>query len=259
MPTDAANKSFQGNQEPIVLDAQGYANLLEKLVVHGQGYGKTEPVTAFKLHNIRLVTETESGLDEVDKEVNVEQLYIVMDQTEYPNDYVQKLVITDIMSKYARKVIGESELNEPEFKGPGLWTSKTSSFEFDYNKSEEVDNQFDPDPEATRICLTLDQPVIIPTQWGQPFTIEAGGTLAIRENDFAELVERLTDIRAGKISVTEALLKSDSESILDVYGMNPGFLEANYGDVSPKPETVLGKDTLSNIISGRQDMKYEQK
>ncbi|MEM6811185.1 MAG: hypothetical protein AAF549_01835 [Pseudomonadota bacterium] len=253
MSTDSANTAFSGTegQEPSLLDALQYKNLLERLVAQGQGYGKTESVAAFLLRDLHIVTETESGKDEVGKDVSVEPLYLVMDQAQYPNDYVRELVVKDIMLKYAQRIIGDRELNSPDFKGPGLWTSKQSSFDFDYNKNSNARHVYDPDPEATRICITVTEPISIPTAWGKPFTIEAGGTIAIRERDFQDLVETLHEIRSGKISPQDALLDSDTKSKFDIYGMNPGFLENNYGNVGLKTETQ------SSISTFRRSLKSE--
>lgn len=233
---------------PELMDASTYQHTLERLVTEGHGVGKTQPVAAFLLRNLRLVTETESGVDEVEKEINVEPLYLVMDLAQYPNDYVQKLVVRDIMAKYASRIIGDAELNSPDFKGPGLWTTKKSSFEGDYVPDSAERNVFQPNEDAYRLCLTIDKPIIIPTAWGKPFTVEAGGTIAIRERDVVALTEVLQRIQDGEITSEEGLLQTEAASKFDVYGMNPGFLEANYEPVSLKPETYAAiEETRSQL------------
>jgi hypothetical protein len=255
MPTDHANHAFRGEENtPTLLNAAAYQRLLETLATRGKGYGKTESVAGFLLRDLQIVTETESGKDEVGKTIGVEPYYLVMDQSQYPNDYVRTLVVKDIMLRYAQRVLGENELNSPDFKGPGLWTSKKSAFEFDYRPAGDGERHvFAPSPEATRVCLTMDRDVVIPTQWGKPFTIEKGGTLAIREQDMPQLLQTLNDIRSGKVSAEDALLQSPEQSVLDCYGMNPGFLEDNYGSVELKSATTSGMAALRRDLAGHQN------
>jgi hypothetical protein len=77
-------------------------------------------------------------------------------------------------------------------------------------------------------------------QWGT-YTIDKGGTLAVREKDIPALTEALQDIRNGKTTIAEALYtknkKGETVARFDVYGMEPGFLEKNYDSVTLKPET----------------------
>jgi hypothetical protein len=231
------------------MDAAEYFSTLSTLLTTGTGYGKTQAVAAFEVKDFKLLTSTESGIDEVETQISVEPVFLVMDLAQYPSDYVQKLVVKDIMAKYALRIIGEGEINNPDFKGAGLWTSKKSSFEFDYNRAP-IDgntNLYDPDPEAFRVCVAIDKPIVIPTPWGKPFTIEAGGTLATRERDVESLASALADIKAGKISPKAALLNEDGSSKFDVYGMNPGFLEGNYQPVGLKETTQQITYDLSKI------------
>lgn len=248
MSTKQSSKSdFTGSSSaPSLMDAAEYYKTLSNLLTQGSGFGKTQPVAAFLLRNLRLVTTTESGVDEVTKDIAVEPLYLIMDLKNYPIDYVQKLVVRDIMSKYAARIVGEEDLNSPDFKGPGLWTNKKSSFEGDYVEDPNNKNQYLPNKDAFRICLTVNKPIIIPTSWGDPFTIETGGTLAVRECDVKALSSTLQDIAEGKISPKEALMNEDGSTKFDVYGMNPGFLEKNYQDVELKPATQQSIATLSS-------------
>lgn len=253
MTTPSASKHLaDAAQPPELMDAVEYQGFLEQLVASQQGFGKTESVAAFLLPNLRIVTETSSGDDELDTEIQVgaKPHYLVMDLAKYPIDYVQKLVVQDIMQKYARRVVGEAEMNGPDFKGAGLWTSKASSFEEDYNHAPtgESPNIYAPDPDAYRVCLTTDKDIKIPTQWGD-FRIQPGGTLAVREKDIPELTQALKDIRSGLKTPNEALLNENGTAIFDVYGMEPDFLKNNYASVELKPETLgHARDLISSGV-----------
>lgn len=244
-----SQQALSGNFEtkaaaPELLSPAAYKALLEDLVSNGAGYGKTEPVGAFLLEDIKLVTETSSGQDETAKTIKVEKLYIVMDKDQYPSDYLRALVVKDIAKNWGGKIVRERDLDSPDFKGPGIWTGKQSGFDFDYVKADASNAQsslYAPNPEAYRVCLTTDTAIKIPVAWGT-FTVEKGGTLAIRERDIAELAQALTAIRKGEQTIEQALYKTDDKgntvARFDVYGMEPGFLGNNYNPVTLKPQTA---------------------
>lgn len=231
-------------EKPEKLQEEEYYNLLRKLLGQGEGFGKARNVGGYLLRNLHLVTTTNSDVDETSREINVDPLYLVMDLDEYPNEYVRKLVIRDTMSKYASRILHEDNLNDPDFRGPGLWTAKKNSFEFDYLPGDDPRSGiFRPNPEAYRVCLQTDTDITIPVPWGE-FTIESGGTLAIRERDVAELSNALEKIESGEMTISEALYvknKDDGEYVsrFDMYGMMPDFLENNYDPVDLKPETII--------------------
>jgi hypothetical protein len=234
---------------PELLSPQAYQALLETLLGQGQGYGKTENVGAFLLQDIKLTTETSGGEIETEKKVAVEKLYIVMDLAQYPLEFARGLVVKDIAKNWGGKTIRERDLNDPDFKGPGLWTLKQGTFEADYLKAAEslISSVFKPNPDAYRVCLTAAEDVKIPVQWGD-FLIRAGGTLAVREKDVAALADALQSIREGKATAEEALYTTDkggkTVSRFDVYGMEPGFLGKNYNPVELKAAT---QSTLSTF------------
>ncbi|TVQ82005.1 MAG: hypothetical protein EA357_11030 [Micavibrio sp.] len=228
---------------PQLMAPDTYRQTLEKLLAEGEGRGKTANVGAYLMEDIKIVTETSSGEDETARNIKVEKLYIVMDTEQYPTEHLRGLVVKDIAKNWGGRTIGERDLDLPDFKGPGIWTGKQGAFEFDYKKADtenRKDSIYTPDPEAYRVCATVDETVIIPVQWGT-FTVEAGGTLAIREKDVPELAAALQSIRDGKATAEEALYKTDdngnSVARFDVYGMEPGFLDKNYDPVKLKPET----------------------
>jgi len=227
---------------PPLMAAEEYNALLETLLENGTGYGKAKPVAAYLLRNLRLM---DSDSNE-ESEVAIKPLYLVMDLEEWPNEYGRSLALKDLWEQYMSRMIGEQDMNAPDFNGPGLWTTKQSSFDEDYLRREGLDekgrryNLYDPDPDAYRLCLPMQQRVTVPVPWGT-YTIGKNGTLAVREKDIPALTEALQAIRSGKTTITEALYtkneKGETVARFDVYGMEPGFLEKNYDTVALKPET----------------------
>lgn len=240
--TDLNKKFAEEAKAPALMDANTYRQTLERLLAVGKGYGKTESVAGFLLPDLRIVTETKTGLTETDKIVKVEKLYIIMDLDQYPQEMQRGLVVKDIAKNWGGKTIGERELEDPDFKGPGLWTNKQGAFEFDYVKANpsRTDSVFKPNPEAFRVTLQTNETILMPVQWGT-FKVEAGGTLAVRERDIQELATALQSIRDGKATAEEALYakndKGQTVAKFDVYGMEPKFLENNYNPVKLKDST----------------------
>lgn len=230
-----------------LVDGEAYAALLEKLLGEGRGYGKTESVAAYRLRNLQIVAEDEDGNTGGKTGARVEPLYIIMDTKYFPNEYARSLVMQDIAMHYARRIIGEEDVNGHDYKGPGIWTSKISAFEFDYKRREGQDeagkplNIYDPDPDAYRLCLKMTEGIRIPTAWGEPWHLKAGATLTVRERDIPALAEALQSVREGRATAEAALFitKPDGTQAarFDVYGMNPGFLEENYKPVFLKDAT----------------------
>jgi hypothetical protein len=227
---------------PALMEPETYRALLENLLATGLGYGKTKNVGGFLLQDIKLVTETSSGKGETEKKVSVEKLYVVMDLDQYPGEQLRNLVMKDIAKNWGGKIVHERDLESPDFKGPGLWTIKQGSFEFDYLKDGEdpLSSVYKPNPEAYRVTLESSSPLTFPVQWGS-FSIESGGTLAVRERDVKALADALQAIRSGKATAEEALYTTDQKgktvSLFDIYGMEPKFLENNYDPVTLKAET----------------------
>lgn len=232
-----AVKAFQDKAAPPAVMAAGeYMLALEKLLTEGKGFGKTEPVAAYLLRDLMLLDEANNA-----QAVNIQQLYIVMDIKQWPNEYGRSLVMQDIAVQYAKRVVGENEINAADFKGPGLWTAKKSAIEGDYIRREEkneygrANNVWDPNPQAFRLALTFNKAATIPTQWGT-WTIEAGGTLAVREKDIPALAEALQAVRDGRATAESALYTVGKDGTpvakFDVYGMAPEFLEDNYKPVN---------------------------
>lgn len=240
----AADQSLLSVVPPSLLSVEAYQALLTKLLTAGAGYGKTKPVAAFHLRNMFVVTETDSN--KAQNEIKVEDLYVVMDPKDYPNAYSRSLVMQDIATTYARRMAGEVQFNAPDYKGPGIWTSKRAAFEFDYVASKQEPlhdeygrplNLYNPNPDAFRVCLKSDTAFIMPVTWGE-WTVKPGGVVAIRERDVAALTQALADIRKGVKTAHEALYAEDGiRAKFDVYGMEPGFLEANYDPVKLKRGT----------------------
>lgn len=238
---------------PPLIDAVAYQTLLEKLLQDGEGYGKTAPVAAYLLTSLKLVTRMPETNRLEEQEIEFKPLYVVMDIKKIPTEYGRLAMMEDITLSYARRMIGAGDLNSADYLGPEIWTAKKSSFDFDYVRSEGLNEQgkpsniYNPNPDAFRVCLNVTEAVTIPTQWGEPWTIPADGTLAVRESDVAELTEALQQVRKGLKTAQEALYKSDSPSTakFDVYGMMPNFLCENYNRVALKPVTVQKMQSLS--------------
>lgn len=244
--------SFKDRAEtPGLLSPDAYAKLAQTLLDQGAGRGKTESVAAYRLRPLRLVCT--SGADIQEQSVGIEPLYIVFDLKHWPNSYARSLVLQDIMNAYVRRMMEEDDINRPDFNGPGIWTTKAKSFESDYARRPQTDESaarpdlYDPDPAAFRLCLPCDKAMILPTTWGS-YPMKPGGTLAIRESDVPALKAALDDIAAGRKTATEALfVKSGKSGALrarfDIYGMEPGFVDANYQPVPLRLETctLLGR------------------
>lgn len=245
MTTPAANFNDKAEKAapPSLMTPEAYCAMLEKLLGEGKGYGKTKGVGGYLMQDIKLETETSSGKTETVKNLTVEKLYVVMDLDQYKSETVRKLVIKDIAKNWGGKTVHERDLESPDFKGPGLWTIKKGSFEFDYIPSDPNNlgtGAWKPNPEAFRVTLTTDTPIKMPVQWGD-FVVEKGGTVAIREKDVAELAAALQSIRSGEKTIEEALYAKDKSgntvSKFDIYGMEPKFLENNYDPVALKAAT----------------------
>ena len=225
--TDLSPKFDEKSAAPQLMEPEIYASTLRSLLARGKDYGKTESVAGFLLPDIKVVTETSSGQNETAKDIKVEKFYIIMDLAQYPQEMQRGLVIKDIAKNWGGKTIRERDLNEPDFKGPGLWTNKQGAFEFDYLKANESpqDSVFKPNPEAYRVTLTTKDTVIIPVQWGT-FKIEAGGTLAIRDELEAAgvptVVSPITDVDLRALSEADLVVLGAWTDGLLLVGQRPG-------------------------------------
>lgn len=236
-----SNKFGAESAKPEMLDAKAYQALLEGLVEKGTGLGKTQNVGAFLMRDFKVVTETRKGETETEKNIKVEPLYILLDTEHFPLEQQRGLVVKDLAKNWAGKVIGERELNSPDYKAPGIWVNKQSAVEFDYVPVDPTDaknSERQPNKEAYRVSLEIQKPVTIPVMWEGGFFIAEGGTLAVRERDVKALAEALQSVRDGKASAEEALFSKPGVAKFDVYGMEPGFAAKQYGGVSLKEETV---------------------
>ncbi len=235
-----------------VIDEQAYYSLVTTLLLSGLCFGKAEPVAAYLLRPVVLVDE-KSGLTSAISPPPPQ--YVVMDIKEWTNEYARLLAMQEIMVQHARQIIGDKDINEPTFKGPGIWSTKKKDFDFDYVRREGTDdmgrllNIYDPNPEARRIALQTVQPVLIPTLWGEPFLVSAGCSIVIRERDVEGLSRALDDVKRGSATIREALYNSEKgphHSRFDVYGTGtPDFMEKNYRVVPEKDSTARARSVLS--------------
>jgi hypothetical protein len=235
-------KEFDAKKStPQMLSPTAYQALLEQLVTTGAGLGKTQNVGAFLMRDINIVTETRLGEVETSKNIKVEPAYVLLDIEHYPLEHQRGLVIKDTAKNWAGKVIRERDLDSPDFQGPGIWLNKQNAVEFDYipvDASDVKNSERKPNPEAYRVCLPVATPVNVPVQWEGGFFIASGGTLAIRERDIQGLAVALKSIRDGKATAAEALYSAPDVAKFDIYGMEPGFAEKQYGSVPLKAETL---------------------
>ncbi len=239
---------------PPVMGAEEYRLVLEKLLREGLAFGKTASVAAYLLRDLLLETELGDGEGNIKHGVEIEKKYIIMDLTQWPNEYGRSLVMQDIAVQYAKRVVGENEINAPDFKGPGLWSTKQSAFEGDYirregnNEYNRRTNIYDPDPLAFRLTLAFNKESVIPVPWGT-YNMHDGSTLAVRDKDVPALAAALQSIREGKATTEEALyaVKEDGKKVarFDVYGMEPGFLGDSYKPIEVPENTRKARAALA--------------
>jgi hypothetical protein len=93
-----------------------------------------------------------------------------------------------------------------------------------------------PNQEETRVCIDTDKPIKIPVQWDGGFFVDTKGTIAVRQRDFGDLVNALSDIDQGIATIEEALYDDNGNAKIDIYGMKPGFRTDAYDDVDLKDD-----------------------
>lgn len=227
-------------QRPQPVDAEKYRAILEKLVTLGSGFGKTTPVAAYLMKDIEIERQDEAGNVLGIEQIELKPVYVVMDAKYLRNEFARQVTMKDIGAQYMKRMIGIKDINDPDYKGPDVWTTPVKSFEADYIRRNEKNeygkpsNIWDPNPKAFRLALAFDEAMTVPVAWGT-WNVTPGGTLAVREADVAALTDALKSIRDGVKTAHEALLTTNSSgdtvARFDVYGMAPGFLEDNYGAV----------------------------
>ena len=269
----------QGNVRPItdkglevtpLMDPETYGLTLEFLMAHGEPAGKTKSVAAYFFNPLAFFDrkgEPESFLsDESGGEKHhflegAKPLYIVMDLGLWPehNEYGRQLCIRKIFDKLAQRVLDEESINNPVFEAPGVWTTKELPFRRDYVRRQDTEelsgkrvNIWDPNKEAYRLCVRVTDNLKIPATWGTQ-ELHKGAVLAIREREMAAVESALLDIRHGRASSSEALFKTNEDgkkvARFDVYGMDPGFCEANYSKVTIKPETNEIQHRMQSLLA----------
>lgn len=231
----------QKKDPPALMDAQTYFALVETLVDAGYGLGKTANVAAFKFPDIEIETLTSDGASETKNVVNTnvnkgkEKAYLLIDPAHYPLPQQHAMLVGEMARNYGGKMLRERDL--PDLSKAGVWVNKASAVEFDYrpvDANDKTNNIWEPNPEATRVCLTMTQPVRVPVTWDGGFEIQTGGTLAVRERDFALLAEAVRSVRVGTATVEDALYSAPGVAKIDIYGMEPGFADRQYGPVALK-------------------------
>lgn len=259
MAEDELGKVFDKEAAPpSLMEAETYRRLLERLLRDGKGFGKTKPVAAYFMTNIKFDRTDEQG-NLIDKEeIEIKPVYIIMDLKYLPDQYSQWVTVKDIMVQYMKRTLGINDINSPDFRGPEVWTAKPAVFEQDYlprdlppdpknaaegQKKEEENNIhiYDPNPLSHRLAITVDENFRMPTQWGD-WPVEPGGAVAVAERDIPALAAALQSIRDGKSTIEDALYTKDKNgqtvAKFDVYGMSPRFLQHNYDPVPLRDDTM---------------------
>ena len=232
-----------------------YYILLKDLRDKGRKYDKTTPRFAFRWPNLRIRTQTSSGEKEVDKEFD-HNIYIVADPDAFDQSESYRLMET-IIKRFSEKLLQQTNLNQPDFEGPGVWTVHADKFEASYEIKPGSVLEYMPkkDDSAQRLALVINKKIEIPTNWGEPFLIEEGGAIASAYNDLKvinDILEKVDKELSGTLSIDSQRLSdiapqndladqvelilikhlyvdnNTDHSVLDIYGMEPGFLQKNY-------------------------------
>lgn len=242
---DLAKDFAEKAPPPPVMEPAEYLLLLEKLITEGKPVGKTVPVAAYFLTDIKFDQLDDAGNKIGETKIEVKPAYVVMDMSLLKNEYARRLTVEDIAVQYAKRNIGIKDINSPDFKGSYVWTAKKKAFEEDYKRRDGELNEYgkpsniwDPQPEAYRLTLQFNKAATIPVEWGT-YPMYNGSNLAVRSKDIPAVVAALKSIRSGEKSIEDALYTKNEEgetiTRFDIYGMDPGFLEANYKPVELQP------------------------
>jgi hypothetical protein len=233
------------------LDETDYFNYLARLSDEGALYVKTKPRFAYLIPPLVINTQGNDGKPETSKSFPVEH-YIVFDPDIYPRENQRLRILQKTFGHYARKIITQDDVNGPDFEGPDLWTMETKKFDADYESDGATPNKFVPKnggKGAGRLCLEIDEDISWHVPWGH-FDIEKGGAIAVREDDVQKLSDAVQSMR-GKLqalpgtpgtaafrAASNNLIRQElygapgkdgvRPTILDAYGMKPGFLPRHY-------------------------------
>ena len=242
------------------IDEFDYLGLLNGLVDDGEAFAKTTPRYAVKWPALVIHTETSNGQLETAKEIDPD-VYILFDPAGFPTAADRDNAAATIINNFRDKALAQQDLRAVDYKGPDLWVMEGKKFRAEYEPDPAEKNKYQPNEEARtapRQCLTVDEDIEFPVQWGT-FVVEKGGAIATRVSDLAEIQKVLTDVSqniqslkaqnlpddelrdASRALIRQSLYKEDGTTLFDIYGMKPGFLEKNYDPfVPPQPPQKNG-------------------
>lgn len=266
-------------KKPEVLSAQQYFNLLELLVVEGEGIGKTSNVTAFKLPEITVETLTDTGEHETTNTIAFKKdVYILLDREKWPkaNELAVNAAIEDLGKNWGKKTVQINRAGEglggtesdietavaekvktlmgvADLSKAGVYVSTANNFEDDYAPTAPGSTDYQPNPDGKRVALTVTEDIVLPVSWypGATFDVAKGGTIVTRERkqkdgenvgQFPELAAAIASVRNGTATIEEAIYDDKGVPKFDVWGLHPGFKEANYGDVELSGDVHIIQD-----------------
>lgn len=260
-----------GKVQPLpVLTPEQYFRTLEYLVAYGVSVGKTKPVAAYyfdpRFFFDRKGEEEDWDGDESGKKKTqvieeAKPCYIIFDLEMWPekNEYGRQLGLKKIFEFVAERVYSEGKINDPSCEIPGVWTnSKINAFKEDYLRRTGKDdftgkrsNIWEPNPDARRICATVKSGMTIPVRWGT-YPMPENSVIAVRETDIVDLKNALLSVREGRSAIEGALYEQKDDGSLisrfDVYGMDPGFCQANYNPTPLKMTTLTTQKEFRNWL-----------
>lgn len=274
-------KTFDGAaaapQEPTVLTPKQYFDLLEQLVIDGKGIGKTSNVTAYKLPEITVETLTDTGEHETTNTIAFKKdVYILFDREKWPreNALATDAAIEDLGKNWGKKTVQVNRAGEDmeaegdieaavadkvkalmgiaDLSKAGVYVSTANNFEDDYAPTAPGSTDYMPNPDGKRVALTVTEDIVLPVSWypGATFDVAKGGTIVTRERpqkdgedvgQYPELAAAIASVRSGT-PIEEAIYDEKGVPKFDVWGLHPGFREANYGDVELSSDVDAIKD-----------------
>lgn len=266
-------------QEPTVLTPNQYFDLLEQLVTEGEGIGKTSNVTAYKLAEITVETLTDTGEHETTNTIAFKKdVYILFDREKWPqaNPLATDAAIEDLGKNWGKKTVQINRAGEglggteadietavadkvkalmgiADLSKAGVYVSTANNFEDDYAPTAPGSTDYQPNPDGKRVALTIQEDIVLPVSWypGATFDVAKGGTIVTRERpqkdgenvgQFPELAAAIASVRSGKATIEEAIYDEKGVPKFDVWGLHPGFREANYGDVELSADVGIIQD-----------------
>lgn len=262
---EAANAAADTPKVPEVSQEE-YFRLVKDLVQNGQLAQKHEGLYVLPLlPTYRVITQTDTLSHETATTIggDADKLMAFDPQIHTQQSALAaSRMIMDVSNMGRRSVMDpniEAALNSGRMKevvgieAPGLWSMPRKNLLADYDnttKDGDVVPTYTVKPTTSRLVTDIDHDITIPVPWGD-FTINAGGTLAIRPEHLPDVVKAIQEVESGRTPVSEAFYQADGKSKFDIYGMMPGFRDTQYGNV----ETGKLPEADAQVASARQALK----